>query len=158
MNLSGSGSNPFAKPGTPAASGTANSVALAQQERLRRQQERDKLNAARRIQRVWRGHKARTGLAESRRHDWDRDSLLLAPIRECASADAMQWELDSFDSLVKQVRILLAFFSSRRPDDLKRIELLSKQISGAGESFVAHHVPQPRLSRLAEITLEALQA
>ncbi|KAG0648937.1 HECT-type E3 ubiquitin transferase [Hyphodiscus hymeniophilus] len=144
VNLSGQNVNPFAaSTWTPTASGTQQTVANAQQERLRRQQDRDKLNATKRLQRTWRGHKVRSDLADSRRDAWDRTQA------GGSGSEA---------TLAEQLRILVAFFSARRPADLKRLEDLSQTIGPMRwESFLRRQDIQPRIPRLAQITLEALQ-
>lgn len=146
VNLSGQNLNPFAASSwTPAASGTQKTVANAQQERLQRQQEREKLNATKRIQRTWRGHKVRRDLADSRRNAWDRAE---------AGGDSR-----SEAALAEQLRLLVAFFSTRRHADLKRLENLSQKIASVGyESLLGRQDIQPRIARLANITLAALQA
>src|SRR6266852_5903960 len=108
VNLSGQNLNPFAASSwTPAASGTQKTVANAQQERQQRQQEREKLNATKRIQKTWRGHKVRRELADSLRDAWDK-------------AEAERSGSDSGTALAEQLRLLVAFFSARRNDDLQR--------------------------------------
>jgi len=146
VNLSGQNTNPFAASSwSPSVSSTQKTVAHAQQERLQRQQERDRLNASKRIQRTWRGHKARRDLADSRRHIWDSNT---------AEAKFLQ----SFEPLVEQVQLLVAFFNSRRRDDFERVALLSHRISVSGYStFLALQDIQPQLVRLAKVALEALQ-
>jgi ubiquitin-protein ligase E3 C len=147
VNLSGQNLNPFAASSwTPSASGTQKTVAHAQQERQQRQQERERLNATKRIQRVWRGHKVRQAVADSRREAWDD--------AEVAGAD-----LDGTGSwLVQQTQLLVAFFSPRRQDDVRRLIALSQRISAAGhQSFLARHDIQPQISRLSKVTLDALQ-
>lgn len=69
VNLSGRVSNPFAQLG--AGQGSQSAVQSAQQERAQRQRERDRLNAARIIQKTWRGHACRRALYHQIRRDWD---------------------------------------------------------------------------------------
>lgn len=147
VNLSGQNLNPFAAGSwTPAASGTQQTVANAQQERQQRQQEREKLNATKRIQRTWRGHKVRRDLGDSRRNAWDK-------------AEAGQAVSGSGTALAEQLRLLVAFFSTRRHDDLERLEILSQRIASEGyESFLSCQDIQPLIARLANVTLEALHA
>ena len=70
VNLSGRVAN---GPATRAATtpGMQNAMAHAHQERLARQQERDRQNAARQLQRVWRGYCARKQLQTHYRSLWD---------------------------------------------------------------------------------------
>ncbi|KAI9885214.1 MAG: Protein phosphatase PP2A regulatory subunit B [Watsoniomyces obsoletus] len=51
--------------------GTQQAIAHAQQERLARQRERDRLMAARKIQTVWRGHRVRRQTKSYWRRQWD---------------------------------------------------------------------------------------
>lgn len=148
VNLSGQNTNPFAASSwNPSASGTQKTVAHAQQERQLRQQERERLNASKRIQRAWRGHKTRRELADLRRKVWD---------------DKEQCEEGSFGSgsrLVEQTQLLVALFSPRRRDDIQRLTSLSQRIYLAGyESFLAREGVQPQVTRLAKVLLEALVA
>ncbi|RMZ86964.1 hypothetical protein DV736_g5810, partial [Chaetothyriales sp. CBS 134916] len=77
VNLSGRPTvNPWASiPGTAKSShgqaGPSSTLALAQADRQRRQQERDRLNASRKIQRTWRSHNSRRKQKAQWRHDWD---------------------------------------------------------------------------------------
>ena len=144
VNLSGHNVNPFAASSwTPAASGTQQTVAHAQQERLQRQQEREKLSATKRIQRTWRGHKSRRDLADSRRNAWDG-------IEAGGSG--------SEAALAEQLRLLIAFFTTQRHEDMERLGTLCLKIARTGyESFLDREDILPRIPRLAIITLEALQ-
>jgi ubiquitin-protein ligase E3 C len=126
VNLSGQNTNPF---------GTQHAVAAAQHERQIRQQERDRLAASKKIQRIWRGHKVREVLAESRRSQWDN-----------SQAD-----------LPKQLMLLMTFFSPRREDDIKRLEHVASQICHE-DSFLSRSDLQVWLPRLATITLQALES
>lgn len=148
VNLSGQNTNPFAaKSWNPSASGTQKTVANAQQERQLRQQERERLNASKRIQRAWRAHKTRRELADSRRKVWDDIKI----------SDEVSPGYGS--RLVEQAQLVVAFFNSRRQDDIERLTGLSQRIYRAGyDSFLARQDIQPQLRRLATIILEALIA
>nr|POE47055.1 putative e3 ubiquitin protein ligase [Quercus suber] len=69
VNLSGRPTNPFAS--SSPSGGPQNAIASAQQERVHRQQQRERLGASSRIQRVWRGHTARRKTYELWRQIWD---------------------------------------------------------------------------------------
>jgi ubiquitin-protein ligase E3 C len=146
VNLSGQNLNPFAaSTWSPSASGTQKTVANAQQERQQRQQERERLNASKRIQRTWRGHKVRRELADARRKAWDETSTT-------------QQTLETGVILAEQLRLIVIFFSHRRRDDLDRLIHLSQRISHLGyETFLARPDIQSKLLQLAGITLEALR-
>jgi ubiquitin-protein ligase E3 C len=143
VNLSGQNVNPFAvNPFGASASGTQKTVAHAQQERQQRQRERERLNASKRIQRVWRGHRVRKELAESRRFSWD----------------SVEAQGSGRDVSVEQLRLLVAFFDSRRKDDLQRLITLSLRIANVGfEVVLGREGVQPLLARLAHVTVDALQ-
>ncbi|TAQ89606.1 hypothetical protein B7494_g2098 [Chlorociboria aeruginascens] len=145
VNLSGQNTNPFAASSwTPAVSGTQKTVAHAQQERQQRQQERERLSAAKRIQRTWRGHKVRSDLADSRRKVWDSENV-------------RDGNPKSVSKLVGQLQLFLAFFNARRRDDLERLLTLCQCISIVGYGpFLNLLEIQPCLPRLAKVTLDAL--
>ena len=146
VNLSGQNTNPFAQSSrNPAASGAQKTVAQAQQERLQRQQERERLNASKRIQRTWRGHKSRRDLADSRRRIWDELAA-----SEDVSTQSMR--------LFQQVQLLVTFFNPRKRDDLARLSSLSSGINAVHyDAFLPCPEIQPQLARLAKVTLEGLQ-
>jgi len=146
VNLSGQNLNPFAASSwSPSASGTQKTVANAQQEREQRRQERERLNASKRIQRIWRGHRSRRQLADSRRALWDEIETT-----SCQSSIEVL--------LVEQAKLLVAFFSPRRQDDVGRLANLSSKIAALGyQDFLGLKDVQPLLARLANVTLEALQ-
>lgn len=148
VNLSGQNPNPFAANSwKPAGSGTEQTVANAEKERHRRQQERERLNASKRIQRVWRGHKTRKEVANSRRTAWDE-----------LDRDRDHSGDDNAGLLVQQSQLLLTFFSAKRGDDIARLINLASRVSSTGfELFVRRQAIQPQLIRLAHITLQALQ-
>lgn len=147
VNLSGQNTNPFAPSSfSPAASGTQKTVAAAQQERQLRQQERERLNASKRIQRTWRGHKVRRDLADSRRKVWDNTEIG----REGSS--------EYITKLAEQLQLLLAFFSSKSQDDIERLVRLSERIYAVDfESFLARDGVRSQVSRLAKVILSALE-
>jgi len=69
VNLSGRPSNPFAS--SSPAGGPQAAIASAQQDRIHRQHQRERLHASSRIQRVWRGHSARRKTFKVWRQIWD---------------------------------------------------------------------------------------
>ncbi|KAH6633409.1 E3 ubiquitin-protein ligase NEDD4 [Boeremia exigua] len=105
VNLSGRKTNPFGTTGTGAGSQAA--LDRAQQERAQRQRDRDTLNAAKQIQRVWRGHASRRRVADLLRQEWDAFE----------AADPMYHE----KSALSQLHRLLRFASTREEQDLERI-------------------------------------
>lgn len=136
VNLSGQNTNPFA---TIGAAGTQQAIAAAQRERQIRQLERDRLTASKKIQKTWRGHKVRRELAEARRKQWDTDAVTGAPVSQLLT-------------------VLMTFFSPRKDDDIRRLQGLADQISRENQSFMSSRDIQLQLPRLANITLQALEA
>jgi ubiquitin-protein ligase E3 C len=113
VNLGGRKTNPFGSPSTGAGSQAA--VDRAQQDRAHRQRERDTLNAAKNIQRVWRGHASRQKLAEELRRSWDATEASLSPDNTRATAYSSEQEA------LAQLQRLLRFASARKEDDVRRI-------------------------------------
>src|SRR5438270_5578262 len=77
INLSGRAANPWASSST--ASSTQDATARAAADRLKRQQDRDRLNASREIQRIWRGHKSREETRRMLRTEWDEVERMRHP-------------------------------------------------------------------------------
>ncbi|KAF2130444.1 HECT-domain-containing protein [Dothidotthia symphoricarpi CBS 119687] len=114
VNLSGRGGgrNPFGNTshGTGTGAGSQAAIDRAQQERAQRQRERDTLNAAKRIQRVWRGHSGRERVAGELRQEWD--------VVEGSADTAYRSEAEAH----AQLQRLLRFASTRNEGDLRRIQ------------------------------------
>ncbi|CCU76869.1 IQ and HECT domain protein [Blumeria hordei DH14] len=122
VNLSGQNLNPFATTPTPWAtpvSGSQIIVANAQQKRLKRQQEREQLRSAIRIQRVWRGYRSRREVDDLRRKEWD-------------DLEINQGGFDLDSRLLAQIKLLVSFYRQTRKDDLKRIKRLSSNVVTCG--------------------------
>ncbi|PNY22448.1 E3 ubiquitin protein ligase [Tolypocladium capitatum] len=148
VNLSGQAGNPFANTSwSPAAvSNATKTVSHAQAEREKRQVERQRLKAAGTIQKVWRGHKERTALAEGRRAAFD-------DIYRSALSSSLRERLPPAFSL------LLAFFSARRADDIQRVFLFSRDWEMAVLDRIAPaNVHQALLQRFVEILIKSLDA
>jgi ubiquitin-protein ligase E3 C len=112
VNLGGRKTNPFGNASTGSGAGSQAALDRAQQDRAQRQRERDTLNAAKRIQRVWRGHASRQQVADELRHTWD-------------GAEASSPETSAYGSeqeALAQLQRLLRFASSRKEDDVQRIQ------------------------------------
>ena len=146
VNLSGQAGNPFANTSwSPAAvSNATKTVSDAQAEREKRQVERQRLRAAAIVQRVWRGYKARTALAERRRAAFD-------DMYSSASNRAVS------ERLLPAFGMLLAFFSARRADDIQRVFFFSNDWEKAGLDQTASASLHPtRLQRFVEILVKSL--
>ena len=110
VNLSGRPSNPFAAANPNA--GPQSTIASAQHERLQRQLQREKIQASSRIQRVWRGHRARRRAFQSWREIWDAAEDQPRSDGVYASAE---------ESLTQLNRLLLFYSPKREPSDVKRL-------------------------------------
>ena len=144
VNLSGRSNNPFASPSAQTSSPsqtTSRAVLHAQQERLARQQERERILAAKAVQRTWRGHVSRRTTRQIYREDWDR--------REVAS----QYECE--EEVLAQIRLLIRFSSPQKDEDVVRVTQCASRTlewlsvnstrNGAMERW---HFPMLRLNRL----------
>jgi ubiquitin-protein ligase E3 C len=148
VNLSGGAGNPFANTSwSPSAvSNTTKTVTDAQAEREKRQAERQRLKAAGRIQRTWRGHKARTTVADSRRAAFD---LIYAS----SAAQAPQKHLPVAFSL------LLSFCKPNRRDDLQRLFQYVNDTQTVDLPNICPAGTHPcRIRRLVDLIVNALQA
>jgi ubiquitin-protein ligase E3 C len=147
VNLSGQDLNPFAASSwAPTASGTQKTVAAAQQERQQRQRERERLNAAKRIQRTWRGHKARQDLAASRRLLWDEMES-----RNGEVADVSR-------ELSQELRLLLTFYDSQKEQDTERLSRFCGRLLEASQNHVLSKADmRPYLRGLAAVLLVTLE-
>lgn len=116
VNLSGRNSNPFAaisSPGKPSlGSGASNTLAVAQQERLLRKQDRERLGASKLIQRIWRGHRVRSRTKGGWRQAWDQKEY-----QRCQAS----W---TFDGCLAEKRLPEAVPYRSAPECLQQLSLL----------------------------------
>ncbi|KAF6837702.1 E3 ubiquitin-protein ligase (HECT-domain-containing protein) [Colletotrichum musicola] len=148
VNLSGQNLNPFAAASwTPSAgSGASKTISNAQAERLQRQQDREKLKAAGKIQKTWRGHRERRRLRESRRELFD---AMYSPTSDLATQQRLPAALP----------LLLTIFQSSQVDDLRRLMLFSRELATSNLDCLApERLPHSRLARFVRILVEALDA
>ncbi|KAJ0160750.1 putative E3 ubiquitin protein ligase [Colletotrichum tanaceti] len=146
VNLSGQNLNPFgATSWTPAAgSGASKTVSNAQAERAQRQQDRDRLKAAGKIQKTWRGHRVRRRLRDSRREAFDA-------LYESASDLATQQRLSM------ALPLLLTTFQSSHDKDLERLVRFSQDLTTTNlECLAPDRLAPHRLSRFVRMLVEAL--
>ncbi|KAL4922773.1 hypothetical protein BDW62DRAFT_2898 [Aspergillus aurantiobrunneus] len=173
VNLAGRTNNPFAAYPSgrqnPHGSVPQNTLAIAQQERLLRQQERDRLGASRVVQRTWRGYRSRKITHGEWRAEWDTiegeraDSLpafdalakqpgsVLQPAAPFATAAAC----------LSQLRLLVQFIEPWHAGDIVRLVHFSDAFQKT-----LHEVPSLAtegdwtllLKGLAEITLRVLHS
>jgi len=121
VNLSGRNSNPFAAiSGAPTSRAPLNSqdaIAHAQQERRARQQERDRLQAAKTLQRTWRGHRSRKAVSTSYRQEWDSREGITSP-----ELMTKEGHYTSAEEALAQLRLLIQFASPADPLDVRRMQ------------------------------------
>ncbi|GKT94262.1 E3 ubiquitin-protein ligase (HECT-domain-containing protein) [Colletotrichum tofieldiae] len=146
VNLSGQNLNPFAASSwTPAAgSGTSKTVSNAQAERAQRQQDRDRLKAAGKIQKTWRGHRIRRRLRDSRREAFD-------------ALYKSNSDLGTQQRLSTALPLLLTTFQSKHDKDLERLFRFCRELTTTNlECLAPERLAPPRLARFVRILVEAL--
>ena len=127
VNLSGRNNNPFAatsrstQPTLP--QNAHNAVAHAHQERLARQQERERLLAAKHLQRVWRGHASRVELRSRYRRTWDIQEGIIEPgSSKSPSIETSNERYRTEEEALTQLRLLVQYASPMNGDDVKRVQ------------------------------------
>ena len=173
INLSGRTSSGNSSKNTPSGGGQG-AVAHAHQERMLRQQERDRLLAARKLQRIWRGYRSRESLKDSWRRQWDaslegegHQESPLFEIQRHTSVEANEQRKDgpplSHDSRsLDQLRLLLRFLDVSQEDDLRRLDAWAAQMLEAEQQQQQQRLSMTSpgwelpLLRLAKRVLDAL--
>ncbi|GJN82126.1 hypothetical protein PLIIFM63780_005663 [Purpureocillium lilacinum] len=146
VNLSGQAGNPFANTSwSPAVvSNASKTVADAQAEREKRQLERQRLKAAGRIQRVWRGHKSRRASADRWRTIFDQ---LYSPSSNIHPSERAPVAFN----------LLIAFYSARRVDDIRRVCLYCHDAEHASLDQIApRNAHASRFQQLMTLLVSAL--
>lgn len=161
VNLSGRNNNPFAAlPGSGTSSSSQagqNALAQAQQERILRQQERERPPAAIRIQKTWRGHKDRKEAQKLWREEWDQKEERGAAQRSPQSAPIPS-PYSSEEECLSSLRLLVQFASPVNEHDVRRLDYFTTrylQSPPVQLSFLADVWTYPLL-RLAKLTLDIL--
>jgi ubiquitin-protein ligase E3 C len=148
VNLSGRPSNPFAAASQNA--GPQSTIASAQHERLQRQLQRERIQASGRIQRVWRGHRARRRAFQSWREIWDA-----AEEQPCSDGVYASAE----ESLSQLNRLLLFYSPNKEPSDIKRLGWYGmKQIATLEKTTCAEGRWPQAYAKLRQACLVALKA
>lgn len=176
VNLSGRNANPFAiVPGarqTHPLQSSQNALAQAHQERLLRQQERERPPAATRIQRTWRGHKYREEARSEWRREWDdvefRDNgLIKALLNVPLSKLQSNMHIISYESegaCLDQLRLLIHFFSQRHTGDILRLYIFATRYLSSSPSIPSTcpaerwTYPLLRLTKVVIVTLKDANA
>ncbi|KHO01742.1 E3 ubiquitin-protein ligase [Metarhizium album ARSEF 1941] len=148
VNLSGQAGNPFANTSwSPAVvSNATKTVSDAQAEREKRYLERQRLKAAAKIQRIWRGHITRRNLANQRRAIFDN-------LYRSSSA------ISAAERLPVAFSLLLYFFSRRSDHDIQRTCLFARDCESAHVDHIAPRgIHRSRLRYLASILVSTLHS
>ncbi|KAL5339371.1 hypothetical protein BJX70DRAFT_364136, partial [Aspergillus crustosus] len=173
VNLSGRTNNPFAAyPAgrqNPHGSSSQNALAIAQQERLLRQQERDRLGATRVVQRTWRGYRSRKITHARWRAEWDAIEAgrthALPAFDELAKRQNSELlpavPFGTATACLSQLRLLVQFIETWNGGDIARLVYFSDAFQKT-----LHEVPSLAtegewtmlLKRLAELTLGVLRS
>ena len=149
VNLSGRPTNPFASSSSPSA-GPQSAIASAQQDRIKRQQQRERLQASSRIQRVWRGHSARRKTFGSWRQAWDE-------LEEKDSVKQRGGAYASVDESLRQLTRLLLFYSPR--EDSKRLTWYGMRQMATNDEIRCEGGPWPKAYlKLERACVSALRA
>jgi len=127
VNLSGRKPNPFATVG--GGQGTQQALQSAHQDRAARQQQRNELNAAKSLQKAWRGHHSRRVTKNAWRAQWDTELQEAVDLGSFKSED---------DSLAAE-RMLLLFYNEREEADIERLIRYGKLRSGESTVVAARH-------------------
>jgi len=139
-------------------------VAQAQAERARRAHDRDRLNAARKVQRVWRGHSSRTQQKQKWRDEWDAnertrlDQTDQIPYDKTES-DTLALSYHNGDALRYQMRLILSFLDTHESMDRWRLCYFGKSLA---ESWSLTEHPTLALiwnqyfTKLSRITAQAI--
>ncbi|KAH7175866.1 hypothetical protein EDB81DRAFT_836134 [Dactylonectria macrodidyma] len=146
VNLSGQAGNPFANTSwsPSAASNANNTVSNAQADREKRHAERQRLKAVGKIQKTWRGHKARSSLRDFRRASFDE-------LYNSTTAE------ETTQRLPQAFALLLSFFTCQRNDDVRRLQLYARDTETVDLRAIAPDtVHQSRVQLLVQLLVEAI--
>ena len=146
VNLSGRPSNPFAS--SSPAGGAQSAIASAQQDRINRQQQRERLQASSRIQRVWRGHSARRKTFKAWRQIWDEMEEQSTPASGAYASE---------EESLRQFNKLMLFYEPKV--DVKRLNWYGmRQVATAPSSSSSEETGTRAYRRLARACTAALRA
>lgn len=174
VNLGARNTNPFAAfPSgrqNPHGAGTQNTLAIAQQERALRQQERERLGASRIVQRTWRGYRSRKITRNTWRREWDaaeqqKSDVLLSFQNLSGQPDFDDAQLAlryrSAPDCLSQLRLLVQFLEPWNSSDITRLVYFSSAFQKTLweiPSIATEREWTTLLRRLAKLTLRVLQS
>ena len=170
VNLSGRNPNPFVNiTGTwsPSSAQTSQTtLAHAQQERILRQQERERPPAATQIQRIWRGFRIREELKTQWRREWDiLETQKEGDQESSGNFQTLLWAIShpvpygSSAACLNQLKLLVQFASLKDHNDTIRLQLFAarylRSIPRLSSACPAHDWIYP-LFRLASLIVNVL--
>lgn len=169
VNLSNRSTNPFAaypsKRQPPSGQGPQATIAHAQQERLQRQHERDRVRASYIFQRVWRGYRSRKTTRALWRNEWDafeRERLAGCEDSQYQLGGALEAKQYATGSeCISQLRKLLHFVELSNQEDAARLGYFAKCLQQTVEripSLSAEGSWSTLLLRLTVLSLDILAA
>ena len=153
VNLSGRNHNPFAAtPQRSVPQGSPAAVLQAQHDRKARQQERERLQAAKALQRTWRGYRTRKEVASELRRRWDVQQQSLE------QSEPNLGRLETNLQHLEHLKLLLRFCKpSRATDDICRVSiyasLFNKRRKQGNQDDLGLGWTTP-LTRLTKLALE----
>ena len=164
VNLSGRSNNPFATTSGVGQHNTSlnsqNAVVQAQQERLARQQERERLYGAKLLQRVWRGHASRKELQRQYRAQWDNiEDFNLSKRGIHLNMGKESYGYTSKEEASGQLQLLVRFASPTDTSDARRVQHFSRRLHSflASSCFDLDHEWSRALVNLAMISASMLR-
>lgn len=145
--------------------GTTNALAAAQYERNLRRQDRERLEATRFLQRLWRGHRSRRASQQIWRNEWDAIEYRRVGaswtfdgwLQENTLPEAEQYE--DFSIFIQQLRLLLHFHDARYLPDAARLAWFASAFEKTVRNLTAVDMEGEWITKiysLAELTLRAI--
>ncbi|KAI5362213.1 Putative ubiquitin-protein ligase E3B/C [Septoria linicola] len=148
VNLSGRGTNPFAKANGTGGGGAQAAVASAQQDRANRALQRERVQASTRIQKTWRGRQARRRTFQLWRAVWDEQE------------DKADGPYATEDESLQQLRRLMLFYAPRSEvGDVNRLAWYGTRQITTSEHVSCTHTSWPTAyAKLIRACLSALRS
>lgn len=146
VNLSGRSGNPFAATGL---GGPKSAIDSAKEDRAKRQQERERTQASKHIQRTWRGHSSRRKTFEIWRSIWD----------DAEKDVAKDGSYETPTKSLSQLDRLLLFFSPAQDDqDAQRLRWYGMRQASTADTFACEGVEwKSAYRRLTRACLKVLR-
>ncbi|KAE8396592.1 hypothetical protein BDV23DRAFT_177586 [Aspergillus alliaceus] len=170
VNLGARNTNPFAAFPSgrqhPHGAGPQNTLAVAQQERMLRQHERERLGASRIVQRTWRGYRNRKITRGTWRAEWDvteQQRSEIHPSFDELSEDIVQSSVpyETAAECLSQLRLLVQFLEPWNSGDILRLAYFSKAFQETLRevpTIATEGEWTTPLNRLARLTLRVLHS